>query len=159
MLILSLVAAISASATAYVGDAAESEQERTIVLFGASWCAPCRIELRQLSRLAALTAPDRITLAWLDRRPRIPQSGDGIRVLVPAEARALFDRVPGNQGVPLAAMFDGAGRLCAYQPEALHRESLARLRAACGQSQPREAASALAPLTRKSVSLPASTRS
>jgi hypothetical protein len=156
MLSLCLFAALSPEAGARGESAAGA---RTVVLFGANWCAPCRAELRQLPALVAMAAPDRVVLAWLDRPPAVARSHDGIRVMTPAEARALFRDVPGNQGVPLTAMLDASGRVCAQVPEALHAGSLARLRGACAGGQPREAASALAPFTRKSVSLPASTRS
>jgi thiol-disulfide isomerase/thioredoxin len=46
---------------------------RRVILLGARWCAPCMAEWRNLPRLAAMVAPDRIVLAWVDRPIAVPR--------------------------------------------------------------------------------------
>src|SRR5262245_21215187 len=96
---VTLASAIMGAATAH------AEGIRTIVLFGASWCAPCRVELRQLAALSDAASPDRIEVAWIDRAPTGAIAD--ATVVPPAEAGRRFAQLTGsNQGLPVTAIFD-----------------------------------------------------
>ena len=92
------------------------KESGAVILFGASWCAPCRAELRNLPELASAVAPARIEIAWIDRAPRVATraAGPNVVVIPPAEAQRKFAAIAGvNQALPVAAMIDASGRTCA----------------------------------------------
>lgn len=107
---------------------------RTIVMFGANWCAPCRVELRQLSSLAAAASPDRLVVAWIDREPlnRPVSPWANVVFIPPFEAQREFRAIAGgNYGLPVAAMFDRQGKLCNLVRYPLSPEVVVRLKAGC----------------------------
>ncbi len=108
--------------------------ERNIILFGASWCAPCELELRNLPALAAAAAPDRLVIAWIDQLPP-PKLASGlanVSILQPVEARRHFNAVAGNNhGLPVSVIFDAGGKPCAMLRESLEPDKLRRMKAAC----------------------------
>jgi thiol-disulfide isomerase/thioredoxin len=109
------------------GAAAEPRNAgQTIIFFGASWCAPCRIELRNLPALAKAAAPNRLEIAWIDRAPPASarMAGSNVAVLSPQEALRKFEMIAGdNRGLPVVAMIDGNRRICAIlrQPATVAR--------------------------------------
>ena len=107
---------------------------RTIVLYGASWCAPCVAEVRDLARLAAAALPDRIVIVWADAGIwRYPIGRhDNARIALPAEARELATPAPSDSaGLPFSVMTADRKRRCAAWNGPLHPADIARLRASC----------------------------
>jgi thiol-disulfide isomerase/thioredoxin len=87
---------------------------RQIILLGARWCAPCMAEWRNLPRLAAMLAPDRIVLAWVDRPIPVPVTlAPQVSAIPAAEAQALAVKYGGQGfGLPMATLIDGRGEAC-----------------------------------------------
>jgi len=106
---------------------------RRIVLWGARWCAPCMVEWRDLPRLAATLAPDRIVLAWVDRPiPVPPVLASQVSTMPALEARALAMRYGGQGfGVPMAALIDAHGEACPVWRRALRPEDVAEFYRMC----------------------------
>lgn len=124
------IAAVLLSSLLLTVSPAAAEDDLTLVLFGAQWCAPCRTELRELSALAQAAAPARIRLAWIDRAPTGLPSG-AWSVVPPAEARRLFERSgTATRGLPMAALFSG-DRACAHWQGPVTVAEVRRLKEAC----------------------------
>lgn len=111
-----------------------AEGGRTLILFGASWCAPCVAELRGLGELAIAAPADRIVIAWNDR------GVEGTRFDRPANvevasmdrARQLRATYAGNiAGYPYAVMLDARGRPCSRWSRALTHEGWVAMRREC----------------------------
>lgn len=114
------IAAFSCSLLVWASAAIAGEapqRDWKLVLFGAQWCAPCRLEIRELAALAEAAKPARLQLAWIDRKPTnlpAPPPG-GWSVSPPAEARRLMaSAAPSARGLPMAILFDGT-RACAVR--------------------------------------------
>lgn len=107
-----------------------------IILFGASWCAPCIAELRNMAELAAAASPDQIAIVWADagiRRFSFARYGN-VEIASDAEARRISTEFASdNAGLPFAIMTDARGRKCAEWREALLPETIGRLRISCGR--------------------------
>ena len=130
--ILFVIALMSAARSA-ADDKLPSGGKRTIVLFGASWCAPCRIELRQLPALANAAEPDRLTVAWIDRAPPsyLIASNLNVAVLSPGEASQRFQAVVGESGgLPVSVIIEGS-RVCGISRRPLTLQSLRALQNSC----------------------------
>lgn len=109
-----------------------------LVLFGAHWCVPCRVELGALDPLTAALdeagAPRRLVLAWIDRpalgaeaalrhRATMPPPGWAATWATPLMARA--------HGLPFAVMTDAAGQVCALHAGPVDPAVIRTMRAAC----------------------------
>jgi thiol-disulfide isomerase/thioredoxin len=111
-----------------------SNDARTIMMFGARWCAPCMEEYRQLPDLARASAPDRIMLAWIDKQIAPPTPGIGTVETLPAdEARRLARSVLGEgYGLPFSVMFDKSGRRCTIWRSPLRIRDIGVMQRQCG---------------------------
>lgn len=114
--------------------AGQVPSQRTIILFGANWCAPCVAELRELPDLSTAAAPDRLVIAWTDGAARVPAAltAAGVEQLPQAKARELLLRYgSGNAGLPLVVMTGKDGSRCAMQRRRLTSDGIAALRKDC----------------------------
>ena len=114
---------------------AQSEtSERTLVLFGASWCAPCIAEVHDIASLAAAARPERVLIAWTDdgiERIRFDRP-DNVELASPQRARGLATAYgAGIVGYPYSVMLDGQGRKCAQWRRRLTPEAVPRMRRSC----------------------------
>ena len=126
-----ILALIGCLAEAGLGNPVLPSEGRTIVMFGAHWCAPCRVELQDLPELAKAAYPDRIVLAWIDRRPSVARVA-GVSTLPRTEAAELLGRVsPDNHGLPLTVILDSNGSVCAELRSRLSVSLLNELRWSC----------------------------
>ena len=108
--------------------------QRTVILFGASWCAPCIAELRGIGGLAVAAPADRIVVAWADTgiaRFRFEHPAN-VEVVSPKRAAELTQAYAADSaGYPYAVMLDGHGKVCARWRKGLTEEALATLRSQC----------------------------
>ncbi|WP_343615179.1 hypothetical protein [Novosphingobium sp.] len=106
---------------------------RRVILLGARWCAPCMAEWRNLPRLAAMVAPDRIVLAWVDRPIAVPPAlASQVTTMPAAEAQALAVRYGGQGfGLPMAAIVDAQGHACPVWRRPLRPEDVADFYRTC----------------------------
>ena len=135
MLTLSILAS-AALASAPIKEAPVARQDdphRTIILFGARWCAPCMLEYRELPEFVRAAAPDRISLAWIDRSILPPPHTDvAVHSLSSDDARRLARKIGGEgYGLPLSAMVNANGQLCAVWHRRLLDQDLGAMRARC----------------------------
>lgn len=115
--------------------AAGAASRGSIILYGASWCAPCQSEIRGAAALAAAASPEQIVIVWDDApalRRRLAAVAN-VRVAGDAEATRLIGLIDRQwqAGLPYALMRDARGRRCAVWHGALGARDVPRLRAAC----------------------------
>lgn len=128
------IALVAVMATGGAGAGDRADAARRLVLFGAHWCAPCTIELRDLPAIAAAAKPEEnVVLAWIDAPPSVPASLAGkVEALRPDHAQRLAERVLGEgYGLPSAAMLDAEGRACAVWRAPLRDADVQVLRGRC----------------------------
>lgn len=110
------------------------QHERTLVLFGASWCAPCIAEVRDIASLASAVRPGRILIAWADDgigRIRFERP-ENVELASPQQARSMAAvHRAGFAGYPYAVMLDEKGRKCAQWRGQLTLEVVAEMRGNC----------------------------
>jgi len=112
-------------------------QPDTLILFVASWCAPCRIELARADAIAVAARPRRMRIVPLDKgqgttamlrkvRPDLVWNPDK------AEMQALETRLlTQTAGLPFSAMTDDAGKPCALHRAILDTAAVAVMRKSC----------------------------
>lgn len=106
----------------------------TLVMFGASWCAPCIAEVRSLAQLSTAAADGRILVAWTDggfTRLRIALPAN-VDLASPERANRLWAaHGQAAAGLPFSVMLDDMGRRCAQWSHPLKPETVGVLRRAC----------------------------
>lgn len=91
---------------------------RTILLFVASWCAPCHGEIAQLPRLTDAADPYRVLVVPMDRGRTTVAMLRGVPtgqrwVPDPVALAAIRDELMrGTAGLPFSVAIDGNGRAC-----------------------------------------------
>lgn len=115
------------------GPGAENPKHR-ILLFGASWCAPCIKELRSMGKLASAAKPDRIVIVWTDggiRRYRVP-SYQNVEIASDTQGRMLVSKfTSGSAGLPYSVMIDERDRKCAEWNKSLTPDAMTVMRNIC----------------------------
>ena len=135
--IAAIVLALASSggqAQSAAGAARNTAPPRTILMFGASWCAPCIAEVRDIAPLAAGARPDRIVIVWNDRAiGRVARSlPDNVAIASPEDAARMADRyAKGVAGLPYNVMIGAQGRKCAELNAPLSVEAIKRMRQSC----------------------------
>lgn len=110
---------------------------RTILLFVASWCAPCHGEIAQLPRLTEAARPYAVTVVPIDRGRATAAMLAG----VPATQRWVPDAAAlatirdglfgGTAGLPFSVAIGGDGRVCGEHRGVLTTARVTALRAGC----------------------------
>lgn len=120
------------------GQTRAADSGRTLVLFGASWCAPCVAELRRMGSLSAAATPgDRIVIAWDDSSIESMRFDRPANVEVASVQRAQRLRAvyAGDiAGYPYAVMLDVRGQPCSRWSRAVTREAMDAMRSECERS-------------------------
>ena len=112
--------------------AAPSYPPQTLVLFVASWCAPCRAELRHLDEIAAAATPVEVRVTPIDQ-----SSGTAamLRDVPPARiwrsAHTVNAYAQSSGLLPFSIMTDAQGRTCATHDRALDPVSVTAMRHHC----------------------------
>ena len=139
---LSIIAAIFAAAITSGSGHAETQAtpanngaaHRTILMFGASWCAPCIAELRNIVALASGASPDRIMVVWTDRgirRYKLTLPGN-VEIASGEEVQQIAHQyASGITGLPYSVMIDGERRQCAEWRFGLTAEAIRQMRSTC----------------------------
>lgn len=105
---------------------------RTLVLFVASWCAPCRAELRQFDAIAAAAAPLEVRVApldWTRGTAAMLRTVPAAHVWRSARVAEAFAQHSG--GLPFSLMTDAEGRICATHDRALDPAAVRAMRRRC----------------------------
>ncbi|KQM59935.1 MULTISPECIES: TlpA family protein disulfide reductase [unclassified Sphingomonas] len=118
--------------------AAPAYPARTILLFVASWCAPCHGEIAALPRLSEAAGPWRVLVVPVDRG----RATAAMLQAVPAAQRWLPDAAQmaamredlfgGTAGLPFSVAVGGDGRPCGAHRGVLSAARVSALRAGCG---------------------------
>ena len=136
-------AALVAAITSNLGHAeisagsAKDAADRTILMFGASWCAPCIAELRNIPTLASGARPDRIVIAWTDkgiRRYTLAVPGN-VEIASASDVQQMTRQyASGISGLPYSVMIDSHGHKCAEWTAGLSSEAISRMRVICAST-------------------------
>lgn len=119
------------------GAAAPTYPPRAILLFVASWCAPCHGEIAALPRLSEAAGPWRVLVVPVDRSRATAAMMAGVPVAqrwTPDAARmaAMREDLFGDTaGLPFSVAIGGDGRPCGAHRGVLSLARVAALRAGC----------------------------
>ncbi|WP_081988004.1 TlpA family protein disulfide reductase [Sphingomonas sp. 37zxx] len=114
----------------------------TVLLFVASWCAPCHAELRELDAIAAAARPARtMVVAYDDTRATRamlrdlpPQNRWPINSAADRQRRRALTQAA--VGLPYAVLTDGKGKPCAASNRGLNAERARQLLQRCAAGEP-----------------------
>lgn len=114
-----------------------------VLLFVASWCAPCHGELRALPEIVAAAAPMRVFVVPIDAArgtdrmmKRVPD--DRRWRLPPAAATTLMRRLAGGApGLPTSVAIDASGAVCTVVREPLSPARAVAIRRRCASAEQR----------------------
>lgn len=124
-------------AVAPAGAAAPVYPARTILLFVASWCAPCHGEIAALPRLNEAAGPWRVLVVPIDRGRATAAMLSGVPVAqrwVPDAVRMAAmreDLFAGTAGLPFSVAIREDGRPCGAHRGVLSAARVVALRAGC----------------------------
>jgi len=108
--------------------------KHVILMFGASWCVPCIVELRNIDALASSANPDRIKIIWSDggiRGYKLPSSGD-VEIISGTDTQRMMQQYASDaSGLPYSVMLNEQGRKCAEWKTPLTSEAIKWMRATC----------------------------
>ncbi|UZK70393.1 hypothetical protein OKW76_04925 [Sphingomonas sp. S1-29] len=133
MAVLALAAAPAA--------AQETTPPDTLLLFVASWCAPCHRELRELDAIAAAARPARtLVVAYDDTRATraMLRNIDANRrwpIDTPARRELRRSLMQRAVGLPYAVLTDHRGEPCATSNQGLTAERARRLQRSCAAGE------------------------
>lgn len=111
----------------------------TILLFVASWCAPCHAELARLPAITRGAQPFRVLVVPFDDRPATLRMLDSVapgqrwqpdRLMRRRLAKAL---TAATSGLPFSMAIDGSGQQCGSERKGLDGASAKALVAGCAQ--------------------------
>lgn len=128
-----VLAAVPAGATA------PAYPPRAILLFVASWCAPCHGEIAALPRLSEAAGPWRVLVVPVDRGRATAAMMAAVPVAqrwTPDAARMAAvrdDLFGGTAGLPFSVAIGGDGRPCGSHRGVLNPARVAALRAGCAR--------------------------
>lgn len=130
------IAAPAASADAPVPTADPPPRE-TVLLFVASWCAPCHAELARLDALSVAARPYAVRVVGYDDTPATRQM---LARVAPAQrwqpepsarGTAIAALFAGSAGLPFSAAVDAQGRRCATHRGGLTATAVREMAARC----------------------------
>ena len=135
------LAAVGAARAQAMRDAAGVDRELpkpAIILFWAPWCAPCRVETRNLGELTRAAGSTPVVVVPMDDDRRTRDALSGV-----APSRVLFARgggyrllrrwAPDASGLPVSIALNSVGGVCAAVAGALTIDDVRRLGIACAQ--------------------------
>lgn len=134
----SIAALLAATWPGAAGAADPDPPGNAILLFVASWCAPCHAEVRDLPALRRAAGPMRVLVVPVDATrqtramlARVP--AEAIVTLEPARAKAWMRRLAGGApGLPTSVAVDLHGTVCGVRREPLDAAAVATIRRGCG---------------------------
>lgn len=108
--------------------------KHVILMFGASWCAPCIAELRDIAGLASAAAPARIKVIWSDGRIggyKLPALRN-VEIASDTDMQRMTRQyASGISGLPFSVMLNEQGRKCSEWKAQLTSEAIKWMRATC----------------------------
>lgn len=111
----------------------------SVLLFVASWCAPCHAELARLPAITHGARPFRVLVVPFDDRPATMRMLDAVPSAQrwqtdPSTRRSLVKELAaGTSGLPFSVAIDGGGRPCGSQRKGLDAAAAQALVAVCSR--------------------------